>query len=371
MNNELKIKDKIAEGGFGSIYDCKFNDKKCVVKVIELDEDGIENPLEPIIMSSVNCENIQKSTHIYSTEKNLYIVQEKAETDLHKLIKKEKLSFDTIIDILYQIIYGIYVLKKLKIIHGDIKPSNILCFGDNLVKITDFSLSSLWEYRLKRSYFSTSMYRAPEVWEYKDFNYSLDIWSLGCLLYQIYFGSLLFPYQGKGKESRNKYMNSINDWFDFAYPEKNHKYKRYDTEYEKIKISNKWDNNGEIEKLIVKMLNPDPYNRPSVNELLKHHFFKDRKKNSFRIEYLKSSIPDEILKRNIHLINFNEEIRLLISNLYLKTGNLIDIYDDIDVLIGCINIIQKLTGNRLTYQVNVNIEISICNKLKYHLLFFN
>jgi serine/threonine protein kinase len=82
----------------------------------------------------------------------------------------------------------------LGIIHCDLKPENILIFPNNAsqVKVIDFGSSCLESERIY-FYIQSRFYRAPEVIFDLGYNYEIDMWSLGCILYELYKGEPLFP----------------------------------------------------------------------------------------------------------------------------------------------------------------------------------
>ncbi len=103
-------------------------------------------------------------------------------------------------------------LKKNGILHCDIKPENILFKENNKnVKVIDFGSSS---FSNETSYFylQTRPYRAPELVAGNFYDFSIDMWSLGCIMFELITSSLLFPY----KNSIENFVKalSINSVFD-------------------------------------------------------------------------------------------------------------------------------------------------------------
>lgn len=99
-------------------------------------------------------------------------------------------------NITYQILMGCLYMHKLGVIHRDLKPDNILING-NRIKICDFGLAKKLP-PFKNDYNSyqicTLCYRPPELFTVDNQNYgtSIDVWSLGCLLYEFIIKKPLF-----------------------------------------------------------------------------------------------------------------------------------------------------------------------------------
>jgi len=179
--------DKIGEGSFGKVYQLCQNNIKTdkVVKYIDISCGGIQNYIEPFILLNLDHQNLMSAFEIILNKENLLkIVQTKAIGDLGSLclkkIKKEKyIIFNNIIN-------GLLYLHKKNILHGDIKPENILAFPKNY-KLNDFSFSFLMskkEEKLK-TYIYSPNYRPPEIKKLKVYLNS-DVWALGKTFYNLF-----------------------------------------------------------------------------------------------------------------------------------------------------------------------------------------
>lgn len=134
-----------------------------------------------------------------------YIVTDLMETDLHRVINSpEPLSSDHIAYITYQMLCGVRYMHSAQILHRDIKPSNVLVNRDCLVKICDFGLArgidpvagggggepldqALTEYVVTR------WYRAPELLLASRYSTAIDVWSIGCIMVEMFTRRALFP----------------------------------------------------------------------------------------------------------------------------------------------------------------------------------
>lgn len=85
-------------------------------------------------------------------------------------------------------------LKQCTLLHADIKPDNILINEKkNLIKLCDFGSASYAVENAITPYLVSRFYRAPEIILGLRYDYALDIWSVGCTLFELYTGKILFP----------------------------------------------------------------------------------------------------------------------------------------------------------------------------------
>lgn len=128
--------------------------------------------------------------------------------DLEKYIS-ESIAEDDIKDITKDILNGLRIMHSENFAHRDVKPSNIFVVqkppeSNWWVKIGDFGISKRAQDDMKlRTQIGTPAYQAPEVWGYLEtaeptsvYDTAVDIWSLGCVIYQIAMQTLLFPNPG-------------------------------------------------------------------------------------------------------------------------------------------------------------------------------
>ncbi|XP_008935707.1 PREDICTED: mitogen-activated protein kinase 15, partial [Merops nubicus] len=135
-------------------------------------------------------------------DKDIYLIFESMETDLHAVIKKGNLLQDIHkCYILYQLLKATKFIHSGNVIHRDQKPSNILLDADCFVKLCDFGLArSLSQMNEEQSnpalteYVATRWYRAPEILlSSRSYTKGVDMWSIGCILGEMLLGKPLFP----------------------------------------------------------------------------------------------------------------------------------------------------------------------------------
>jgi NIMA (never in mitosis gene a)-related kinase len=84
-----------------------------------------------------------------------------------------------------QIALGLQYLHAAGIIHRDIKPANILVGDQEVLKIADLGVAGLLHMGSSKLQIGTPQYMAPEMHAGREYSYAADVWSLGCLLYEL------------------------------------------------------------------------------------------------------------------------------------------------------------------------------------------
>lgn len=112
------------------------------------------------------------------------------------LIPKKQLKTSELQIIIKDILTAFLFLKSRGIIHCDLKPENILFITktSSNVKIVDFG-SSTFMNDVDYTYLQTRPYRAPEITFGCKFDFAVDIWSLGCVIYELVTFKILFKYK--------------------------------------------------------------------------------------------------------------------------------------------------------------------------------
>ena len=187
-----KLGNRLGRGSDGEVYELIKGDKRDkVIKFIRLSTYGIKNYLEHIILYYFDQKYITNSENIY-LENNLLlkIIQNRADCDLRIYINNNNLSKKIKKNITLQLVDGLNYLQSRNVIHGDIKPENILKFGNNF-KYSDFGMSKICNIKYTDNNLYTFFYRPPEINKYI-FDLKSDIWALGCTMYEIYYKKRYF-----------------------------------------------------------------------------------------------------------------------------------------------------------------------------------
>ena len=251
------ILDKIGEGAFSSVYKVKRKEDDIVyalkkVKFLKLKEKEKLNALNEIrILSSVNSKNVISYKEAFFDEKDstLNIIMEYADKgDLFKLIseykkKKEHFEEKEIWDVLIQLLNGLKSLHELNILHRDLKSANIFLFSNGLAKLGDLNVSKVTRKGIGYTQTGTPYYASPEVWRNQQYNNKSDVWSLGCIIYEM--TKLIPPFQAKNME--DLYKKIVRGF----YPQ----------------IPNRYSD--DLKEIIQIMIQTEVGARPSCDELLK------------------------------------------------------------------------------------------------------
>ena len=113
---------------------------------------------------------------------------------LHKFGKNVGLSLDGVRLYARQIFYALFSLKSKRIVHADIKLDNIMVKKDNKhIKLCDLGSALYLEECEITEYLVSRYYRSPEIILGLPYDYSIDMWSAGVTLCELYLGKILFP----------------------------------------------------------------------------------------------------------------------------------------------------------------------------------
>lgn len=182
---EYKIGKKVGEGSYGRVHLALMNDNTIkAVKIMKIGSDGVESALEMSIMMSYTHPYINTAHSIDVDSHNIHILMDLSKYDLgHHLDLKLPIPREWY----GQLAQVLYYLHSENIIHCDIKPGNILVSQNDTLLLTDFSHSVLAEsrYTTFNHIIGSLDYCSPEVLAKKPWTMATDVWSLGCVYYEM------------------------------------------------------------------------------------------------------------------------------------------------------------------------------------------
>ena len=208
MDNFEIIKE-IGDGTFSKVFKVLRKSDKVVyamkrVKMASLTKKEKENALNEIrILASVEHKNVigYKEAFFEESEGKLCIVMEMADSgDLESKIKQAKqiksfVKESKVWYIFREVLNGLAALHTSNIVHRDIKCANIFLCKNGGVKLGDMNVSKVTQAGFMMTQTGTPYYCPPEVWEDKPYSSKCDLWSLGCVMYEL--AALKPPFMAK------------------------------------------------------------------------------------------------------------------------------------------------------------------------------
>ena len=308
--DNYEIIKEIGKGSFSIVYLVKkystqkeFALKK--VNIVKLSSKERQNSLKEVhFLSEIKDPNVigYEESFYDNNFSHLYLVMEYAPYgDLGKILQKRKklneyFTENELLCIYLQIASGLKAVHAKQIIHRDLKSANIFITHNNdlILKIGDFNVSKKIDYlNLKNTQTGTPYYASPEIWENRPYDFKSDIWSLGCLFYEI--ASFSTPF--KGNNMKELYENILKG--------------------NMAPLPKQYSNN--ILKIIKMCLRQDANLRPNINDI---KFYIENLKLE---EHFKKVFDENYLDINCNNNNlYNKNIGIKRQTSYIKqSGNLI------------------------------------------------
>ena len=331
-NNYLDITNytfqkDIGEGNFGKVKLGIFKPtgEEFAIKILNKNKIKIKmkNSIfkENEIITRFNHINVVYVFQILEDEQNFYIIMEYCKHGelFDYIVKMEKLSEEESSIFFYQLINGLEYIHSKGISHRDLKPENLLLAENKILKIIDFGLSHEFEGdELLKTKCGSPSYAAPEIicCPFYD-GFKVDIWCCGIILYAMLCGYLPF----EGDDNNILFQNILN--CDPEFPE-------FLSELSK--------------DIILKILNPDPETRITIEEIKQHRFYLKGKKLC-KIDY--ENIENNIIKKRSTFGKNSEEKNVLENENEMMDKNQFNLNES-----------NNENNDKLIYEINKNININ-------------
>ncbi|CAH0555122.1 unnamed protein product [Brassicogethes aeneus] len=196
--DKYDILGSLGEGSFGRVYKAKRNTDGIFValKVISKRGRSVKElkgfRRECEIQRDLNHPNVIKMLDSFETDNEIVVITEFAHKELNKLLGKTGyLSEDKVQPIVWDLVSALFYLHSNRVLHRDLKPQNILIDAKNHAKLCDFGFARNMSTgtHVLTSIKGTPLYMAPELMEEQPYDFKADLWSLGCIIYELLVGT--------------------------------------------------------------------------------------------------------------------------------------------------------------------------------------
>uniref|UniRef100_A0A3B3DR41 Protein kinase domain-containing protein n=1 Tax=Oryzias melastigma TaxID=30732 RepID=A0A3B3DR41_ORYME len=262
----------LGEGTFGKVVKCRdlLTDKHVAIKIMKRNDEGEEEIKALTELSKINADayNLVNFVEWFRYKSDICIVFEMLDKNFNDLMKDRQsspLDLKEVRAIAWQLIVALKGLKKLNLVHCDIKPDNIMLVDHILkpfrLKLIDFGLAEKTKNLKKGTPMQNRMFRAPEVILGLPLDESLDMWTVGYILAFLYSGYYIHPWDYMGLFTSRFFNRTV----------ENSKIIHCD----KMKAKEE----EQFVDLLKQMLEMDPKKRISPDGALQHPFFNLKKMN--------------------------------------------------------------------------------------------
>ena len=334
-------RDKLASGGFGSVYIVSINNRDYACKIQYSDQESklVKMKNECLLSKSLNGKHIVKtnSIHYDTLDENgikIYsIIMEKAlysdikffmnyliSGNLIRIINNTinfnwlyYMNNNTLVFFLIQIFDGLKMLYESNIVHRDIKPENILVAYGFIVKLCDFGISCKGNNNFKLGS-STWCNEGPEYYESKNIEkyedcFKIDYYPIGLFIYNCLFREHVIDRKYKNiltKDILIHCLNKANEEMKKHELDENEEIKNFEDGKVINKENIKFIDKG-LSELTRKLISPNISDRPNILEILENNTLNETRKRIKKIseinQFLEIKLFTELRKPKIKLKN--------------------------------------------------------------------
>ena len=282
----------VGKGAFGKVTlgVHKLTGSEVAIKTIEKsymkDDFSRKKVLQEVyILKNIKHSNVIRLLEVFESPKHLLIVMEySGGGDLLKYIKTHgRLSESKAREYFIQIVYGLAHCHWRSVLHRDVKLDNILLDSNGGVKLWDFGVSKIMKKdQVINEQCGTPAYIAPEIISDQGYSgFSVDIWSLGVLLYAMLWGTVPF------KASNMKDLHNLIMKGSFSFP---------------------WELSSDVKDLIRNMLKLKPEERYSIPEILNSNWVKSREMTHDSLGEIDINTNVSLSRKELNIMNGSESL---------------------------------------------------------------
>ena len=315
-------------------------DKESLLNHLNICREGYINEFEIMKTCSKNNINSVECYEYFDNKDNFIIIMELCDGNLLDLFNKKKendkgLNIEELLKIMKQLNNAFKIMKENNIIHRDLKLENILIkYNDEdhknyTIKLADYGCSKRLDSLLENycsTYIGTPIYMAPEILNEDKYNFKSDLWSIGIIIYKLFFDKFLF--YGERIAVKNKINNFYN---------------------KSIKTGN-----TKLDDLLQNLLEKDPEKRLDWDTYLNHPFFKDNNLIIINLIYETEKKGIKNIFGEKFVLNNHNNIELIIN------GENCDLIKKFELKKG-INNIEMIIKNKIN---NLEYMFYECSSLK-------
>lgn len=214
INNRYSIKSILGQGVFANVVRAQDNiegNDYVAIKIIRNNDLMYRTSLKEIaILKEIRQSDPENKYHCvqffghFMHKGHLCLLLESLHMDLRGVIKKygkhHGINMKALISYSRQLLLALRLLKKIGIIHADIKPDNILVNEKkNVLKLCDFGSATKSDDNEPTPYLVSRFYRAPEIILGVPYKHGVDVWSAACTIYEMATGKILFTGSSNNK----------------------------------------------------------------------------------------------------------------------------------------------------------------------------
>lgn len=285
---DIEIIRKIGCGSYGNVYEA-YDHKKGTQRAVKIFKDEFSNVTkwmdqpEVKVMTKIKHKNLVPLKKVVYENNKLFLIMELCVQNLAQLFDERRTQGERFTELeikkyMRDIIRGVSCLHSNGYLHRDLKPENILVSSDGVLKLTDFGTIKNMKDKLPfTNYVSTRWYRAPEcILEVEKYDEKSDVFALGWILAEFYALKPVF-WGTSSKDQLIKYCEALGydqleNWTEGAVLAKKLWTKTSKKNTPTLSNLIPGVSRAGLE-LITNMLNLNPVNRYSLQDVLQHEFF--------------------------------------------------------------------------------------------------